>query len=95
MATDPDEGKRFPRCLFCRMRCRTKFLRVSMCAICRDQAYDFIWVSGVQGVLAAVGLLSGALFVVEEVLLFAVLVLVKHRIQPPWGGHENLMDGGP
>lgn len=95
MASDSDEDDRLPRCLFCRMRCRTRFLRVSMCAICRDQAYDFLWVSGVQGVLAAVGLLSGVLFVVEELLLFAVLVLVKHRIQPPWGGHGNMMDGGP
>jgi hypothetical protein len=84
VTTDTDGDDHLPRCLFCRMRSRTRFLGIVMCAICRDQAYDFLWVSGVQGILVAVGLLSGTLFVVEEVLLFAVLVIIKHRIKPPW-----------
>lgn len=88
MATDPIAFER--RCLFCRMRCTTRLFRVPLCAICRDQTYDFFWASGVQGILVAAGLLSGRTFVLEEVLLFVVLVLVKHRIRPPWvtpGGH--------
>lgn len=89
MSTDIDEGDRLPRCLFCRMRSRTRFLGIVMCPICRDQAYDFLWVSGVQGILVAIGLLSGMLFVVEEVLLFAVLVIIKHRIKPPWEMHGH------
>ncbi len=89
MATDPTHVER--RCVFCRMRCSSRFLRLPLCPICRDQSYDFLWASGVQGILVAAGLLSGLTFVLEEVLLFTVLVLVKHRIRPPWashGGHE-------
>ena len=41
---------------------------------------DFIWVSGIQGSLVAAGFISGLQFAVEEVLLFSVLVLVKHRL---------------
>ena len=89
MSTDADEDDRLPRCLFCRMRSRIRFLGIVMCAICRDQAYDFLWVSGVQGILVAIGLLSGTVFIVEEVLLFAVLVIIKHRIKPPWEVHEH------
>lgn len=77
------------RCLFCRMPSIIRFLRLPMCEICRDQAYDFLWASGVQAFLVAVGLISGITFVVEEVLLFAALVVVKHRIQPPWAGHRG------
>jgi hypothetical protein len=51
-----------------------------LCHICRDQVQDFIWVSGIQGSLVAAGFLSGLQFAVEEVLLFSVLVLVKHRL---------------
>jgi hypothetical protein len=79
------------RCLFCGMSSSIRFLRLPMCGICRDQAYDFLWASGVQASLVAAGLLSGLTFVVEEVLLFTVLVVVKHRLQPPWarhGGHS-------
>jgi hypothetical protein len=60
-----------------------------MCPICRDQSYDFLWASGVQALLVAFGLLSGLTFLLEEVLLFAVLVIVKHRIQPPWATHAS------
>jgi hypothetical protein len=61
-----------------------RFLRLPLCAICRDQLYDFLWASGVQGGLVLAGLLGGLTFVLEEVLLFAVLVVVKHRLPPPW-----------
>lgn len=75
------------RCLFCRMPTQIRFLRLPMCGICRDQAYDFLWASGVQASLVVFGLISGLTFLLEEVLLFAVLVLVKHRIHPPWAAH--------
>ena len=39
-----------------------------------------MWVSGIQGSLAVVGVISGLQFAVEEVLLFGVLVVVKHRL---------------
>jgi hypothetical protein len=75
---------RISRCVFCRMPTPERFLRLPMCAICRDQFYDFLWASGVN---AGVGLpagLSGRWFVVEEALMFVVLVFVKHRF--PLGG---------
>jgi len=72
------------RCLFCRMRTPHRFAGLPMCAICRDQSYDFLWASLVQALVAVVGGLSTFFFVIEEVLLFTVLVLVKHRIRPPW-----------
>ncbi len=75
------------RCPFCRMPSQIRFLHVPMCGICRDQSYDFLWASAVQASLVALGLISGLTFVLEEVLLFSVLVVVKHRIQPPWGAH--------
>lgn len=68
------------RCPFCRMRTGVKLFRVPVCPICRDQLQDFVWVSGIQGSLVAVGFLSGVQFAVEELLLFGVLVLVKHRL---------------
>ena len=85
------ETDRLPqrRCAFCRMPTQIRFLRLPMCPICRDQAYDFLWASGVQALLVAFGLLSGLTFVLEEVLLFGVLVLVKHRLQPPWAPHAG------
>ncbi len=49
-------------------------------ATCRDQVQDFVWVSAIQGSLVAAGFISGLQFAVEEVLLFGVLVLVKHRL---------------
>ena len=68
------------RCLFCRMHTGVRLFRVPVCHICRDQLQDFVWASGVQGALAAVGLLGGVQVLAEEVLLFGVLVLVKHRL---------------
>ncbi len=72
------------RCVFCRMDTAGRFRKLPMCLICREQAYDFLWVSLVQALVVLVGGLSGFFFFVEEVLLFIVLVLVKHRITPPW-----------
>jgi hypothetical protein len=68
------------RCLFCRMRTGVRLLRIPVCGICHDQIQDFVWVSVVLLALVPTGFISGAQFVVEEVLLFAVLVLVKHRL---------------
>ncbi len=68
------------RCLFCRMRTGVRLFRVPVCAICRDQVQDFVWVSVVLLALVPTGFISGTQFVVEELLLFGVLVLVKHRI---------------
>jgi len=72
------------RCIFCRMRTSYGFAGLPMCAICRDQSYDFLWASLVQAIVVVAGGMSGFFFVVDEALLFTVLVLVKHRIQPPW-----------
>ncbi len=41
---------------------------------------DFVWVSGIQGMLVAAGFISGLQFAVEELLLFGILVVVKHRL---------------
>lgn len=68
------------RCLFCRMHTGVQLFRIPVCPICRDQVQDFVWVSGIQGSLVAAGVISGLQFAVEEVLLFGVLVLVKHRL---------------
>ena len=68
------------RCLFCRMRTRVRLFRIPVCDICQDQVQDFVWVSVIQGSLVAVGFIGGLQFAVEEVLLFATLVLVKHRL---------------
>ena len=68
------------RCLFCRMHTGIRLFRIPVCLICRDQVQDFVWVSGIQGLLVAAGFISGLQFAVEEVLLFGVLVLVKHRL---------------
>ena len=72
------------KCVFCRMPTDLRFLKLPMCPICRDQSYDFLWASAVQGIVAVLGGLSAYYFVMEEVLLFTVLVLVKHRVAPPW-----------
>lgn len=87
MPMHTEHGHDARRCVFCRMHSGVRFLLLPMCGICRDQAYDFLWASGVQALLVAAGMLSGTTFLVEEVLLFTVLVVVKHRIQPPWAGH--------
>ena len=68
------------RCPFCRMPTGVRLFRIPVCSICRDQVQDFVWVSGIQGALVAAGFISGLQFAVEEVLLFSVLVLVKHRL---------------
>jgi len=57
---------------------------IPTCVICRDQLYDFMWVSVVQAIVVVLFSLGGLVFLVEEILLFAVLVFVKHRIPPPW-----------
>ena len=72
-------------CLFCRMHTGVRLFRIPVCRICRDQLEDFIWVSGIQGSLVAAGILSGLQFTVEEVLMFGVLVLVKHRLPSVFG----------
>lgn len=68
------------RCLFCRMRTGVRLFRIPVCTICHDQLQDFVWVSLVLLALVPTGFISGAQFAVEEVLLFGVLVLVKHRL---------------
>lgn len=81
MASEPSGTQPQPwRCLFCRMHTGVRLLRIPLCGICRDQVQDFVWVSGTQGALAAVGVIGGFQFAVEEVLLFVVLVVVKHRL---------------
>lgn len=78
MANEPAEQPW--RCLFCRMRTGVRLFRIPVCGICQDQVQDFVWVSGIQGALVAVGFIGGLQFAVEELLLFSVLVLVKHRL---------------
>ena len=83
----PKRDQDFPtttRCPFCRMPTELRFAGLPVCAICRDQLYDFLWVSAVQAVVAVAFSLGVLFFLVEEILLFAVLVFVKHRIPPPW-----------
>lgn len=72
------------RCVFCRMSTTLRFLRLNVCEICRDQVYDFLWVSAVQALVSVVFALGVLFFLVEEVLLFGVLIFVKHRFPPPW-----------
>ena len=72
------------KCLFCRMTTSFKLGWVSLCSICRDQVYDFAWVTIVQLCMLLTGAISGMMFLIEEVLLFFVLVIVKHRIPAPW-----------
>jgi hypothetical protein len=72
------------KCPFCRMNTPHQFLRLHVCEICRDQLYDFVWVSAVQGFVVLVFALGPMFFLVEEVLLFVVLIFVKHRFPPPW-----------
>ena len=68
------------RCVFCRMRTGVRMFRMPLCGICRDQVQDFVWVSSTQGALVVAGFITSFQFVVEEILLFGVLVLVKHRL---------------
>jgi hypothetical protein len=62
------------------MQTNVRLFRVPLCAICRDQVQDFAWVSSIQGVLVAAGFITSLQFIVEECLLFGVLVFVKHRL---------------
>ena len=72
------------RCVFCRMDTPDRFLGLLMCTICRDQSYDFLLVSGVQVLMAPIVGISLGQFLAQEVLMFVVLIFVKHRITPPW-----------
>jgi len=74
--TDPQPW----RCLFCRMHTGVKLFAIPVCPICRDQVQDFVLVTGVLGILVTAGFISSLQFAVEEVLIFGVLVLVKHRL---------------
>jgi hypothetical protein len=67
-------------CPFCRMKTRRRLLRLPLCPICLEQSNDFLWVSAVQVVLLASGAINGLFFVVEEFLLFFVLIGIKHRL---------------
>ena len=72
------------RCWFCFMRTSMHWMGIPLCSICRDQLYDFVWVSVVQTIVWVVGGIGGLYFIIDEVLLFLVLVVVKHRIPAPW-----------
>lgn len=78
--TDDAEVMHPWRCLFCRMATGVRLFGMPVCPICRDQLQDFVWASGIQGALVAVGVLGGLQFLAEELLLFGALVLVKHRL---------------
>ncbi len=70
------------KCLFCRMATGSRVLRAPLCAIYWEQLNGFIWVSFVQIALLALGAINGLFFVIEEVLLFFVLIVIKHRVRP-------------
>ncbi len=72
------------RCWFCFMRSSLRWLGIPLCPICRDQLYDFLWVSMVQTIVWLLGGIDGWFFVIDEILLFLVLVVVKHRLPVPW-----------
>ena len=67
-------------CPFCRMGTRRRLLQVPLCAICLEQSNDFLWVSLVQVGLLSAGAIDGLFFVIEELLLFFVLIVIKHRL---------------
>ncbi|MCH8302542.1 MAG: hypothetical protein IH912_07290 [Proteobacteria bacterium] len=46
--------------------------------------YDFLWVSLVQTLVWMFGGIDDWLFVINEALLFFVLIFVKHRVPAPW-----------
>ncbi len=72
------------RCWFCFMQTPLRWLGIPVCPICRDQLYDFLLVSVVQTIVWLLGGIDGWFFVIDEILLFLVLVIVKHRIPAPW-----------
>ncbi len=73
------------KCVFCRMATGWRVLRAPLCAICWEQLNDCIWVSFVQVALLASGAIDGLFFVIEEVLFFFVLIVIKHRVPPILG----------
>ena len=81
---DQEETAKATHCVFCRMSTPDRFLGLLMCTICRDPSYDFLLVSGVQVLMAPIIGISGRQFMAQEVLMFVVLIFVKHRITPPW-----------
>jgi len=62
------------------MRTHRRLFRLPLCPICLEQSNDFLWVSLVQVALLAAGAIDGLFFVIEEVLLFVVLIVIKHRL---------------
>lgn len=66
------------------MQTTLRWLGMPLCPICRDQLYDFMWVSVVQTLVWILGGIDGWFFVIDEILLFVVLVIVKHRVPLPW-----------
>jgi len=48
-----------------------------VCPICHDPLYDFLWVSVMQTIVWLLGGIDGLFFVIDEILLFLVLVVVK------------------
>ncbi len=72
------------RCWFCFMQTSLRWLGIPLCPICRDQLYDFLWVSVVQTIVWLLGGIDSLFFVIDEILLFLVLVVVKHRLPAPW-----------
>ena len=72
------------RCWFCRMPNPHRWLGIPVCSICRDQLYDFFWVSLVQTAVWLLGGIDVWFFVIDECLLFFVLIIVKHRVPVPW-----------
>jgi hypothetical protein len=83
--TEPSQQSLPWKCVFCRMATGWRVLRAPLCAICWEQLNDFIWVSFVQVGLLALGAINGLFFVIEEVLLFFVLIVIKHRVRPILG----------
>jgi hypothetical protein len=83
--TEPSQQILPWKCVFCRMATGWRVLRAPLCAICWEQLNDFIWVSFVQVGLLALGAINGLFFVIEEVLLFFVLIVIKHRVRPILG----------
>lgn len=66
------------------MHSTLRWMGIPICPICRDQLYDFVWVSAVQTIVWMLGGIDGWFFVIDEILLFLVLVVVKHRLPAPW-----------
>lgn len=50
------------RCWFCRMPDPYRWLGIPVCGICRDQLYDFFWVSLVQTIVWLLGGISACCF---------------------------------